>query len=55
MISSVRRFVRDDSGQTTIEWTILAVGMGIIAIGIVAAVGPKIKDIISDMLAQLGG
>ena len=55
MISSVRRFVRDDSGQTTIEWTILAVSMAIIAMWIVAAVGPKIKDIISGMLDQLGG
>ncbi len=54
MIRVMRRFARDDSGQATIEWTILAVAMGLIAIGIVTMVAPAIKNVITRMLAQLG-
>ncbi len=54
MISLMRRFVQDDSGQATIEWVILAVSMAIIAIWIVSTVGPRIQDIINRMLDQLG-
>ena len=55
MTSLMRRFVQDDSGQTTVEWVILAASMAIIAMWIVATVGPKIQDIINQMLDQLGG
>ena len=50
----ISRFMRDDSGQATVEWSILAVCMALIAISMVAAVAPAIKDMYTKMLDQLG-
>ena len=55
MISLVRRFVQDERGQATIEWTILALSMAVIAMWIVYMVGNEIKDFISAMLEDLRG
>jgi Flp pilus assembly pilin Flp len=48
------RFYRDDSGQSTIEFAILALSMAMIAMSLVVSVGSKIKDIYTTMLNQLG-
>lgn len=55
MINSIRRLLYDEGGQVTIEWTVLATGMGVLAVVIVIAVGDKILEIIEDMLKDLGG
>jgi Flp pilus assembly pilin Flp len=55
MFSLCRRFIRDDSGQSTIEFAILALSMAMIAMSLVVSVGTKIKDIYTTMLSQLGG
>ena len=55
MIDSIRRLLHDESGQVTIEWAVLAVGMGSLAVVIVIAVGDKILDIIEEMLRDLAG
>ena len=54
MINSIRRLLRDEGGQVTIEWTVLAVGMGTLAVVIVIAVGDKILELIENMLNDLG-
>ena len=53
-MDSMRRFWQDESGQATLEWTILAISMGIIGMWIVMTVGPRIKEMVLDMLDQLG-
>jgi Flp pilus assembly pilin Flp len=50
-----RNLFQDERGQATIEWTILAMSMAVIAIWIVVTVGPVIKRTVLDMLAQLEG
>ena len=54
MINSIRRMLCDDGGQVTIEWIVLAVGMGSLAVVIVIAVGDKILEIVENMLRDLG-
>ena len=51
---SLRRFWGDEGGQATLEWTILALSMAIIAMWIVITVGPRIRDMVLEMLDQLG-
>lgn len=55
MESVMRRFWQDDSGQATVEWTILAISMAIIAMGIVALIGPAIYRKVEEMLRELEG
>ena len=54
MLTLFRRFYRDDSGQSSIEFAILALSMAMIAMSLVVSVGSKIKDIYTAMLGQLG-
>ena len=55
MTNSIRRLLLDEGGQVTIEWTVLAVGLGTLAVVIVLAVGKEIIRIIDNMLMDLSG
>ena len=48
-----RNLIRDERGQATIEWTILALAMALIAMWIVISVAPVIREQVLEILDQL--
>jgi pilus assembly protein Flp/PilA len=52
-MSTFRRFVKDDSGATAIEYGLIAALIGVTIIGVVTAVGTEIKNTFTDVQAGL--
>ena len=56
MKNLVARFVKDESGATAIEYGLIAAGISVAIIGIVATIGGDLTDVfqyISDELAKV--
>jgi len=54
-IEGAKKFIKDENGLTTAEWVILASAIAVAAIGVLAVIIPKIKNMASDMGTKLDG
>lgn len=55
LASIVRRFARDDSGATAIEYGLIAAGIAGVIIAVVNNLGSKLNATFSSISTQLGG
>ncbi len=53
-MSVFKRFLRDDSGATAIEYGLIAAGISVVIIGAVNTVGTKLKATFTTVSTQLG-
>ena len=53
-MQSVRRFVRDESGATAIEYGLIAAGISVAIIAVVNTLGGQLKNTFSFVSTQLG-
>ncbi len=53
-MSVFKRFLRDDSGATAIEYGLIAAGISVAIIGTVNALGSKLQTTFSNVSTQLG-
>ncbi len=53
-MSVFKRFLRDDSGATAIEYGLIAAGISVVIIGAVNTVGGKLKTTFTTVSTQLG-
>ncbi len=54
MNSSVLRFLRDESGATAIEYSLIAAGISIVIVAAVNSVGGTLSNTFSNVSSQLG-
>ncbi|HEU5272616.1 MAG TPA: Flp family type IVb pilin [Xanthobacteraceae bacterium] len=54
-MSTFKRFLRDDSGATAIEYGLIAAGISVVIIGAVNAIGNKLNLAFTNISDQLGG
>jgi pilus assembly protein Flp/PilA len=55
MMSVFKRFLRDNSGATAIEYGLIAAGISVVIIGVVNTLGGKLKNTFTNVSTQLGG
>lgn len=53
-MSVFKRFLRDDSGATAIEYGLIAAGISVVIIGTVNALGGKLQGTFGTISNQLG-
>jgi pilus assembly protein Flp/PilA len=53
MLISFRRFVRDQRGATSIEYAIIASGVSIVIVGVIATLGSNVKSLYSGLATAL--
>jgi len=53
MLISLRRFVRDQRGATSIEYAIIASGVSIVIVGVIATLGSNVKSLYSSVATAL--
>jgi pilus assembly protein Flp/PilA len=53
-MSAFKRFLRDDSGATAIEYGLIAAGISVAIIGTVNALGTKLNNTFTNVSNQLG-
>jgi pilus assembly protein Flp/PilA len=55
MKNMFKRFVKDDSGATAIEYGLIAAGISVAIIAVVNGLGTKLNEKFNDISTQLGG
>ena len=55
MLSMVRRFTRDESGQDLLEYALLVALIALVAFGAVKLAGNSVNAIFSNIAGQLAG
>jgi pilus assembly protein Flp/PilA len=55
MYSLIQQFVRDERGATSIEYGLIAAGIGVALITLVSEVGVEIQGIFTNVKTQLQG
>lgn len=53
MSKLIRTFLTDESGATSIEYGLIAAGIGVALITLVGNVGTELKDLFRDLQTQL--
>ena len=53
MYSLIQQFIRDERGATSIEYGLIAAGIGVALITLVGQVGDEIHTVFSDVQTQL--
>ena len=53
MLRALRAFVRDESGATAIEYSLIAGGIALAIIAAVKGIGPKLNTTFSSISSQL--
>ena len=53
-MSVCKRFLRDDSGATAIEYGLIAAGISVVIIGTVNTLGGQLKNTFNTVSTQLG-
>ena len=53
-MSVCKRFLRDDSGATAIEYGLIAAGISVVIIGTVNTIGGQLKNTFNNISTQLG-
>jgi pilus assembly protein Flp/PilA len=53
MTNLIKRFVRDDSGATAIEYGLIAAGISVTIITVVNTLGSQLKSTFSNISSQL--
>jgi pilus assembly protein Flp/PilA len=53
-MSVCKRFLRDDSGATAIEYGLIAAGISVVIIGTVNTIGGQLKNAFNNISTQLG-
>ena len=54
MKSLFRRFIRDQSGATAIEYGLIAAGISVVIISVVNAIGGQLNNTFTNVSTQLG-
>ena len=54
-MTSIKRFLSDESGATAIEYGLIAALVAVAIIGVVGALGGTIVDTFNDVIVGLGG
>lgn len=54
MNTLVKRFVKDESGATAIEYGLIAAGISVAIIAVVNSLGTSLKNTFSNVSSQLG-
>jgi pilus assembly protein Flp/PilA len=55
MYSLIQQFIQDERGATSIEYGLIAAGIGVALITLVGQVGTEIQTIFSSVQTQLNG
>jgi pilus assembly protein Flp/PilA len=50
----VKKFIRDESGATAIEYGLIAAGIAVAIITVVQGLGTKLQSIFTDITTKLG-
>ncbi len=53
MLISLRRFVHDQRGASSIEYAIIASGVSIVIVGVIATLGSDLKSLYSSVASAL--
>jgi pilus assembly protein Flp/PilA len=53
IIMSIRRFVRDEGGATSIEYAVVASGVAVAAAGAIASLGTNVKVLYTTVLTAM--
>jgi pilus assembly protein Flp/PilA len=53
-MSVFKRFLRDESAATAIEYGLIAAGISVVIIGVVNSLGGQLKNTFSSVSSQLG-
>jgi pilus assembly protein Flp/PilA len=53
MYSKISKFLRDERGATSIEYGLIAAGIGIALISVVSTVGDSVKDLFNGFKVKL--
>jgi len=53
MLDTVRRFLKDETGATAIEYGLIAAGIAVAIISVVSGLGTKLKTTFSSVQAAL--
>jgi pilus assembly protein Flp/PilA len=53
MLAKLRKFIRDESGATAIEYGLIAAGISVAIIAVVNGLGTKVKTRFSSISSQL--
>lgn len=54
-MSKIKKFLKDESGATAIEYGLIAAGIAVAIIAIVNTLGGTLKGIFTNINTQLGG
>lgn len=55
MFSLVQRFIKDERGATSIEYGLIAAGIGVALVTLVSQVGSEVQGLFSSVKLQLEG
>jgi pilus assembly protein Flp/PilA len=55
MFSLVQRFINDERGATSIEYGLIAAGIGVALVSLVSQVGTEVQGLFSSVHTQLEG
>lgn len=55
MHSLIQKFIQDERGATSIEYGLIAAGIGVALITLVGEVGTEIQDVFENVKTQLNG
>jgi pilus assembly protein Flp/PilA len=55
MFNLVQKFIKDERGATSIEYGLIAAGIGVALVTIVSNVGGEIQSLFNNMLSDLQG
>ena len=53
MVTSLRRFSRDECGATSIEYALIASGVSVVIVGTIATLGSNVKTMYSTVATAL--
>jgi pilus assembly protein Flp/PilA len=55
MKSKIKKFIKDESGATLVEYAIIVALLSVAAIGIIFTLGGQIRDAFSEVSQQISG
>lgn len=52
---ALKKFIRDESGATAIEYGLIAAGIAVAIITVVNGLGTKLQGVFTDVTSKIGG
>lgn len=49
LLNNIVRFRKDEDGAVTVDWVVLTAGIVAVIVGLVAALGPSLTNVVEDI------